>query len=262
MKTVPAQTVGRYRERTVPAALAETFVCCWQHQLPEFSMPAITITPDAAIDLQWIDGRFRIAGPDRSAIVEAPAPGSTVIGFRFQPAAASVWLGVPACELADQRLDLEDLWGSRAPILAEMVEAEQNGAGLIGGLETALARTTFRPTSDAAMTAAFRLVERGPPTDTALLPFLEEALGISTRTLRRRFDASFGYGPKTLDRILRFRRFQRLLRGNRRSSMASLAVEAGYADQAHLIRESQRLFAGTPAQLARTLGAGLPDATP
>jgi AraC-like DNA-binding protein len=72
---------------------------------------------------------------------------------------------------------------------------------------------------------------------------------MSERTLRRRFEDAFGYGPKTLDRILRFHRFRRLQRQGE-GSTALLAIEAGYADQAHLIRESRRLTGVTPTALA------------
>jgi AraC-like DNA-binding protein len=75
---------------------------------------------------------------------------------------------------------------------------------------------------------------------------------MSERTLRRRFDESFGYGPKTLDRILRFQRYRRLAR-QPDASTAVLAVEAGYADQAHLVRESRRLMGVTPQQLAQSI---------
>jgi AraC-like DNA-binding protein len=75
-------------------------------------------------------------------------------------------------------------------------------------------------------------------------------LHISERTLRRRVEESFGYGPKTLERILRYQRFQKLSRETC-DSMAMLALEAGYADQAHLIRESRRLTGLTPFQWQR-----------
>lgn len=78
------------------------------------------------------------------------------------------------------------------------------------------------------------------------------ALGMSERTLRRRFDESFGYGPKTLDRILRCQRF--LWLANRSAgSTAILAAEAGYSDQAHLIRECRRLTGSTPQRMHRLL---------
>lgn len=98
------------------------------------------------------------------------------------------------------------------------------------------------------------MIERGPPHGAPLVPWLARALEMSERTLRRRFDESFGYGPKTLDRILRHQRFLRLsIRSD--DSTAMLASEAGYADQAHLIRESRRLTGNTPQELNRLLSA-------
>jgi transcriptional regulator GlxA family with amidase domain len=107
------------------------------------------------------------------------------------------------------------------------------------------------------MHAAFELLATGAPPGKALIPWLAGELALSERTLRRRFDAAFGYGPKTLDRILRFQRFLKLLRGARNGSTAGLAMEAGYADQAHLGRESRRLADTTPHRIAALL-AGRP----
>jgi methylphosphotriester-DNA--protein-cysteine methyltransferase len=81
---------------------------------------------------------------------------------------------------------------------------------------------------------------------------LVRALGVSERQLRRRFDAAVGYGPKTLQRVLRFQRF--LAGMSRREDgvdLAQLAAAAGYADQAHLTREAGLLSGRSPAVLAR-----------
>ena len=68
-------------------------------------------------------------------------------------------------------------------------------------------------------------------------------LELSERSLRRRCHEAFGYGPKRLDRILRFQRFLDLARRARApgAELAALALAAGYADQAHLSREVRRL---------------------
>jgi AraC-like DNA-binding protein len=84
---------------------------------------------------------------------------------------------------------------------------------------------------------------------------LAAALGIGDRHLRRRFAAAVGYGPKTLHRILRFQRFLQLMGRGPATDLAWLALEAGYADQAHLTRECRRLSGLTPAQLLAS-GAG------
>ena len=70
-------------------------------------------------------------------------------------------------------------------------------------------------------------------------------LGLSERQLRRRFDAAAGYGPKTLQRVLRFRRFLATADGD----LARAALDAGYADQSHLTRECTRLAGRPPGAL-------------
>ena len=81
---------------------------------------------------------------------------------------------------------------------------------------------------------------------------LAQALGISERQLRRRFHQAVGYGPKTLDRVLRFRRLvsQAQAVSNGEIDLARVAADLGYADQAHMTRDSVRLTGMPPARLA------------
>jgi AraC-like DNA-binding protein len=68
-----------------------------------------------------------------------------------------------------------------------------------------------------------------------------DELGVSARHLQRRIGDAVGYGPKMLARVLRFRRLQTLSPG----PLVELALEAGYADQAHMTAEVTHL-AGVP----------------
>ena len=219
--------------------------------MPETGAPPIIVAPDGTIDLQWIDGRFRLAGPDKEPKIEVLPAGTTVIGFRFRPAVAAGWLGVPATDIVGERLDLDDLWGPRARRIAGSIRRRESLPELVQSLEDLVAEAApDHETTDAAMGTAYELVQAGPPPETPLLAWLGRSLAMSERTLRRRFDNAFGYGPKTLDRVLRYQRYLRLARSGPDVS-AILAVEAGYSDQAHLIRESRRLTGSTPRQLAR-----------
>ena len=71
---------------------------------------------------------------------------------------------------------------------------------------------------------------------------------VSERQLQRRFAERVGYGPKTFQRIARFQRAVRQL-GLDGAGPASAAASAGYADQAHLTRESRRLAGLSPREL-------------
>jgi AraC-like DNA-binding protein len=80
-------------------------------------------------------------------------------------------------------------------------------------------------------------------------------LGCSERTLRRRCHESFGYGPRTLARILRFQRFVELVDCATKERLSVLAAQAGYADQAHLTREVRSFSGHTPRSLVHELGS-------
>lgn len=260
VQAVLAQATGCYHERPAAPSLGESFACIWVHQMPKTGAPPIIVTPDGNIDLQWIEGAFRVAGPDKGPQTEILPAGALIIGFRFRPAAAAAWLGVPASDLLDQRVALEELWGAKARRLAAGVRQQGGVASLVSSLEAVLIAHGAAHATDVPMRAAFDLIRHGPPPDASLVPWLMRALSMSERTLRRRFDQNFGYGPKTLDRILRYQRFLRLARQSRQPT-AIQAAEAGYADQAHLVRESRRMTGNTPLQLdriikARRAGAG------
>jgi AraC-like DNA-binding protein len=251
---VLAQATGTYCERPVVGLLQDHFVCVWVHRLPATETPPVVVVPDGCIDLQWLEGAWRIAGPDREAIVENLAADTTVVGFRFRPARAAAWLGLPASELVNRRIPLEEVWGIEARRLTEQAAGASDYAALVRVLETALAHR--RPMASARtplMHAAFELLSAGAPPGKPLIAWLSRELAMSERTLRRRCEDAFGYGPKTLDRILRFQRFLKLVRGSQNASAANLALEAGYADQAHLVRESRRLAATTPREIAALL---------
>ncbi|TPI69084.1 AraC family transcriptional regulator [Mesorhizobium sp. B3-1-3] len=251
MEPVLAQTTGFFRERPAGKGLTDAFCAIWVHRMDERAAPPIVITPDATIDLQWIDGRFRVAGPDREPQIEMPAAGAVIVGFRFRPGAAAGWLGVPASEIVGGRLDLQELWGTRARELSDRIKAATDLPAMLRQLEETVGmHTEGRDALDPRMGRAFGVLDEGLSPETPLVPFLQRHLHMSERTLRRRFEDAFGYGPKTLDRILRFHRFRRLQRQQGEASTALLAIEAGYADQAHLIRESRRLTGVTPTALA------------
>jgi len=80
------------------------------------------------------------------------------------------------------------------------------------------------------------------------LPTLADEIGLSERQLRRRFTEAVGYGPKALHGILRFQHALHLARSTG-DGLATIAHEAGYADQAHFTREVRRLAGVTPTRL-------------
>jgi AraC-like DNA-binding protein len=248
---VPARLTGTFGQWPVTTAGLCAFSSIWAHRLPGNDASPIVVASDATIDLQWIGHAFRVAGPDHEAVVEHFPAGTLVVGFRFHPAAAATWLRIAASEIANQRPELEALWGARARRAAVDVVTERGINGLIRSLQAVIGRMApdFE-SADPEMQAAYRLIAAGAPPGVPLVPWLGRALGMSERTLRRRFDNAFGYGPKALDRILRYQRYRRSAEKSSETT-AILALDSGYSDQAHLVRESRRLTGCAPGALNR-----------
>jgi AraC-like DNA-binding protein len=87
----------------------------------------------------------------------------------------------------------------------------------------------------------FGLAAAAGQDESGVLAAMRARLDMSERSLRRFCHVQFGYGPKTLERVLRFQRLLSLARADRPAGLAALAHDAGYADQAHLSREVRAL---------------------
>lgn len=202
------------------------------------------VLPDGCMDLLWNDGRLLIAGPDTRAQAPVGSP-SRWAGLRFYPGTAPAFLGVPAHELRDRRVELADLWPvSLVRRLTARVNAADDPAS---GLEdVVLERADEVDGPDPLLRQVVAALDAGRP-----VAATADELGLGARQLHRKALAAFGYGPKTLARVLRMQRALALARGG--VPFAETAVRAGYADQAHLARDVREL-AGLP--LGELLGGG------
>ncbi|MFK8905752.1 DUF6597 domain-containing transcriptional factor [Streptomyces sp. YS-3] len=191
------------------------------------------VLPDGCMDLLWCEGKLFVAGPDTHAYVPDAPAGTRFVGVRFAPGAGPAALGVPAHELRDRRVDLGALWpGGEVRRLAERIAQAPDPAT---ALEAAALARAGEP--DPLMRAVAERLAAG-----ATVAATAEAVGLGARRLHRRSLAAFGYGPKTLARVLRLQRALGLVLDGVPYAQAALAV--GCADQAHLARET-RALAGT-----------------
>jgi AraC-like DNA-binding protein len=218
------------------------------------------IVPDGCLDIIWASGTLLVAGPDTRAHVAESRPGATYLGMRFAPGTGPAVLGVPASEVRDARVELEALWGVPAvrrlgQRLAEAADparvlevaalsALRSGDPGAAGVGSAVgAPAAGMAPGRGAATASVEGAIVAPLRAGRPVRAVAERLGLSERQLHRRCLVLFGYGPKTLGRVLRFDRAVALARGG--TAFADVAAATGYADQAHLSREV-RALAGVP----------------
>ena len=235
-----------YSERPVSSALA---CCTWEQRAPVAWEQRVV--PDACVDLIWSGERLTIAGPDTRARLVALAPGTRIVGVRLRPGAAGAVLGLPASELQDETPDAADvigrdyadaLLGALVGVARARHDASRAGndphAILLAAIE---GRAGSSP--DPLVRAAVAALDRPH----ARVAAVAAELGVSARQLQRRVTDAVGYGPKTLARVLRFRRLQALPA----APLVELALGAGYADQAHMTSEVTHLAGISPVRFLK-----------
>jgi AraC-like DNA-binding protein len=251
-----------YREFSPPKRLRDTLTCLWVGITSPARAERTLVLPDACADLIWAQGDAAfLAGPDTGPAPVIQPPGAVIVGARFRPGAGGTVLGLPLAEIANRRIAVDQIPAVRGRMPPPDLPPGQALTALTG-LVASLA--SDRP-ADAVVTGAVRqLACPGTRAED-----VARTLDLSERQFRRRCQAAVGYGPGTLQRIIRFRRFVSAIDAGAASAggsagggaregggltggLADAAVAAGYSDQPHLTRECVRLSGLTPAVLART----------
>ncbi len=210
--------------------------------------------PTGGVEIHFpIGGHSQLVGPLTSAEIEVIPAHTTIVGVRFQPGTAPP---LPAVldDLVDQRLGLAELWGSSVDRLEEAMSTAGTPQQALVTLQAHLLRE-FRGAGKADPLVR-EAVKALMPWHPVSIDILATHLALSVSQLRRRCLHAVGVSPKVLQRTLRFQGFLALAQADAAASgqrgtdgMAGLAVDVGYADQAHLSRECLRLTALTPRQL-------------
>jgi AraC-like DNA-binding protein len=243
------ESTTAYRELAPPPGLREHLVCLWTQEVGAGGMHPQHVLPDACVDVIWAnDAPPEVAGPATHAIVVDLPPGTVLVGARFHPGGCAGVLGVDASELQDLHLPLDDVSPTLARRFSTAVADRERPAEKVAVAASLLARhLADAAPPDGIARATVRWLAQHPH---GRVHELGHALHVSPRQLQRRLLSAVGYTPKTLHRILRLQRLLVLAAGeDGRASLSSLALRAGYADQAHMTRELRELAGRSPAEL-------------
>ena len=125
-----------YTEHAPPPPLGEYVECVWTRGMPASPNEQTHVLPDGCIDVV-LSYRTAEAGEPPSAalavgtmtrpLVVAARDACAYVGVRFWPGRALPFIGVPAAELTDLRVDVADLWTDRGSSLEHV-----NGVDVTG----------------------------------------------------------------------------------------------------------------------------------
>ncbi|HEY2018034.1 MAG TPA: AraC family transcriptional regulator [Bryobacteraceae bacterium] len=245
----------RYRKISPQGAASEFVDCYWALEC-DGSGPAEEqrVVPDGRAELivnlgrpfeSLQNGQWReqpqcfLAGQITGPLLLRPQGHARILGVRFRPQGAGQVLGVPMQELTGRMVPVADL----STALSGAIEITRE-SGSFQQIEAAMRSVCREP--DLLVAEAVRQIAtaRG----SCNLAQLARRLGISTRQFERRFEGQVGMPPKLFCRIQRFQRVFLVIEEGR-ANWVSAAVECGYYDQAHLIRDFTDFSGKTPAVL-------------
>lgn len=244
-----------YRERPPTEELAPFVSCVWVQEVAPNSPPYVfQAVPNGSVEIVCVLGELpHVIGIQSERTRELLAPGTVMVGVRFRPGAAAPVLRAPGGDLVDLTVGFEDLWHGSALQVGERVAAASSPRDAAARLEEeVLHRVRVATDPDPVVRAAVGLLVTDPAN---AVRALTTELYISDSQLRRRFMTAVGCPPKVLHRTLRFWGFLALAQAQpmRGRSLTALAAGAGYADQAHLARESVSITGLSPTELLASI---------
>jgi AraC-like DNA-binding protein len=166
----------------------------------------------------------------------------------FTPHGAFRVFGGAVTDLAARMVDIGDVLGREGRLLHERLAESPGWAERFDLVEAFLMRR-LRHDPSREIGHAYRLIARAA--GRVRMAELAREIGWSRKHLADRFRAEIGLGPKVVARIMRFENACRLARGAGPGEWALIAADAGYADQAHLVREFRALAGERPGSWAR-----------
>jgi AraC-like DNA-binding protein len=250
-----------YREHQPHGPLGQFVECFWTLQSDGTidSTQTERILPDGCVELilnfgarftqhtednQTLQPANFLVGQMTGPILISPTGPVQLIGIRFHPGGTTPFTRVPLHEVTDEVVALSDV---ATDLERQLLESSTDAPTLdkkIAAIEKTLTSLVMRSkiTPRSVVLANQIVKSRGLLSIDALAC----SAGISARQLERTFLNDVGISPKLLSRILRFQQVFRAVEAHD-NAWAPIAIDCGYYDQAHLIRDFNKFAHQTPA---------------
>jgi AraC-like DNA-binding protein len=172
--------------------------------------------------------------------------------------AAGMWpvlaAGMPAHRTTDRNLTFAEAFGDRdGARLARALRAAPTPAAHRAAVEAFLReRAPARPDPDAVLAGRIVAALLAQPTAAARVADVAAGAGLSPRALQRLFRRHVGLTPKQVLQRSRLHEAVERVAARDGASRAELALDLGYADQAHFTNAFRAATGRSPARYGRT----------
>jgi AraC-like DNA-binding protein len=214
------------------------------------------ILPDPSVHLVFEPGRTRIYGVITGKFARRLEEASGVVGVKFRPGAFYPFLQAPVSTLTNKVIGFQDAFGVPGDALAQAIFAQTTQKQQVELVERFLRARL--PERDQAIGTINQIVDaiKGDRAITKVDNLVHQ-FNLSKRTLQRLFSQYVGVSPKWVIKRYRLQEAADQLTDGAAVDWPKMALDLGYFDQAHFIKDFKMLVGRTPGEYARSLGGDL-----
>jgi AraC-like DNA-binding protein len=245
-----------YREYRPAAPLAPYIEAYWLGDALAGEGETYRVFPDGCVDIIFHIDRTGsalsagIIGAMTTYINVSHQSGIQMFGIRFKPAGITAFTRVPVDEFTDRSVELTSAETLFCASFHEALSGKKSAEELIKHTDGyLLSRLPYTYRQDGRIVRAVDLISLAKGRLS-----VSEAAGevcLCRRHFERNFKASVGVSPKTFAGIIRFKHALRYLRSHPARDLLSAAVEYGYYDHSHLIKDFKSMSGNTPGDIRR-----------
>ena len=210
--------------------------------------------PHPNVYLIFEEGRACVFGVHTARYSRVLEEKGFAFGVKFRPGGFRPWLGRAVASIADRSIAPTDVFADAVDLDERLAAVADNDDALIDAAAAFL--EPRRPPCDPLVERAVERVaaivgEIASDVSIARVEQLAERHAMTPRALQRLFRDYVGASPKWV--IARYRLHEAVERIGRGEAIdwSTLALDLGYFDQAHFIRDFKRLVGWAPAEYAR-----------
>lgn len=208
--------------------------------------------PHPSVHIVLEPGLAQITGVSTAKFKRILEGKSRVFGIKFRPGGFRPFVNQPVSTYSNSTLALTAVFGSVADALDQIILMHNDHNAAIGAIEEFL--HARHPVTDQTAELAARITDH-IASDRRIIKVeqISNEYGIGMRQLQRLFDEYIGVSPKWVIQRYRLHEAAERIAASNVPAWADLALDLGYADQAHFIRDFKKLVGMAPAEYFRSV---------
>ncbi len=219
------------------------------------------VLPYPCVHAVFEQNASRVYGVDTGRFSRLLEGKGIVFAIKFRPGAFYAFVKIPVSRFTNRTISFFEAFNVQSDELEDALLAQGDEGEMVVTAEQFLRKRL--PGQDENITLVNQIIDTIVAQQTITkVDNLVEQLSINKRTLQRLFQQYVGVSPKWVIQRYRLHEVAEQLNSGAAIDWTELAVDLGYFDQAHLIKDFKMLVGKTPTEYVKQIGQDLSRPTP